>query len=164
MEQWLLNPATWVAGIPVVLLLGVITFEVGMAWTIGSLPRNKALDLKPEHWRKMRKIWLVLGLFWPIAIGSALLLVLGPLKVQVLTLLTLGGGVAVGVIALRRRGRWRRHLEEGRCVACGYDLRGLVSHRDECPECGTRQPVMAVITRKPSVERSPSRPSVPASS
>lgn len=37
-------------------------------------------------------------------------------------------------VAVRGRRRARRRAAAGRCVSCGYDLRGLSSGR--CPECG----------------------------
>ena len=41
--------------------------------------------------------------------------------------------LALPVSALRRRLRDRRWIREGRCRACGYDLRAT---RGRCPECG----------------------------
>jgi hypothetical protein len=42
---------------------------------------------------------------------------------------------ARGVLRRRRRGRWAR---EGRCIKCGYDLRGSAGR---CPECGEKRAV-----------------------
>jgi hypothetical protein len=48
-------------------------------------------------------------------------------------------GLLIGCGSLYAWGRWKRHARrrrrsQGRCAACGYDLRGNVSGR--CPECG----------------------------
>lgn len=52
--------------------------------------------------------------------------------------LTLMGGVAAcalgPVVLLAPMGRRRRRMREGRCEACGYDLRGAPG--ELCPECG----------------------------
>ncbi|MFG0285672.1 MAG: hypothetical protein ACF8R7_14735 [Phycisphaerales bacterium JB039] len=52
--------------------------------------------------------------------------------------LTIMGGVALCALGpfvlLAPAGRRRRRLREGRCEACGYDMRGAAA--DRCPECG----------------------------
>ncbi|MEM1208137.1 MAG: hypothetical protein AAF586_08980 [Planctomycetota bacterium] len=140
MIEWLLQPTTLIAAIPVVLVMALITFEVGMALTIGSLPRNKSIELTPEHWRKMRRAWLVVGLAWPVLIGGTLVLIVAPHEARLATLALIALGIGWGLWAVYRRGRWRKHLAEGKCAACGYDLRGTIEHRDHCPECGRTVP------------------------
>jgi hypothetical protein len=136
--DWLLQPTTWVAAIPIVLVMALVTFEVGMALTIGSMPRNKSVELTPEHWRRMRRAWLILGLAWPVVIGVALVMLFGPDEARLVTAVLLAVAIGWGLRRMARRGRWRSHLAEDRCVGCGYDLRGTLAHRDDCPECGRR--------------------------
>ncbi|MEM0914416.1 MAG: hypothetical protein AAGK09_07375 [Planctomycetota bacterium] len=134
--DWLLQPTTLIAAIPIVLVMAVITFEVGMALTIWSLPRKRGAPLTPEHWRRLRRTWLMLLLAWPVLIGGGLVVIVAPPAARYATLALAGMAIVWGLVAMYRRGRWRRHLAEGKCVGCGYDLRGTAEHRDECPECG----------------------------
>jgi len=52
----------------------------------------------------------------------------------------LGVTLALPLSAARRRLRERRWMREGRCRACGYDLRATPGG---CPECGAAVPVTA---------------------
>lgn len=44
-------------------------------------------------------------------------------------------GLGLHAMRARRERRRRKRFFAGRCVDCGYDLRGL---RGQCPECGRR--------------------------
>ena len=57
--------------------------------------------------------------------------------------------VALYLCACYDRRRFRSRQDEGRCVACGYNLRGNISGR--CPECGRP------IDRRTEGERAPER-------
>jgi len=67
-------------------------------------------------------------------------------SVALLTALSLGGMVVAGLLFTLpvERTSWReaqrqRRLREGRCVYCGYMLRGLAyGARARCPECGRK--------------------------
>ncbi len=44
---------------------------------------------------------------------------------------------APAFVLWRSHGRAARRVRQGRCVACGYDRRGLSSPSAACPECGS---------------------------
>jgi hypothetical protein len=43
---------------------------------------------------------------------------------------------AIPAVGTFRAWRWTARLRDGRCLKCGYDLRGR-SGSDRCPECGS---------------------------
>ncbi len=59
--------------------------------------------------------------WWPLVSGAAL---------------ALGPSVLIATIAVPLV-RQRLRAKRGRCLACGYDLRGNLEHG--CPECGWRR-------------------------
>ena len=56
-----------------------------------------------------------------------------PVAVAGLLVLPIGWPVALGCWGYRRQRVLRRRRAEGRCLACGYDLRATPAR---CPECG----------------------------
>src|SRR5690242_578672 len=62
---------------------------------------------------------------WPVAVGGLLVL-------------PIGWAVGLGWWGYRRQRVLVRRRAEGRCLACGYDLRATPGR---CPECGTHAEV-----------------------
>ncbi len=81
-------------------------------------------------WRITRRDWAMLVLLnilnGLIVIGSLVLLLIGALLLGAPLVIAVSGAAYGLVIA---------PYFSARCLACGYDLTGLVS--DRCPECGT---------------------------
>ena len=106
--------------------------QVGIGYT-RRLPRDVAeMAVRPEigsapDWR-----WSRLGLVLERDQGSIARgwVAIVPYWVVLLAVATLAFGKRLLWTPIVRRRRRRR----GRCVACGYDLRGST---DRCPECGT---------------------------
>ena len=121
--------------VPLALGVLVVTFEVGMALTIGNLPRHRGNELTAEQKARIKRVWIGVGLFWPM-IGLLVVLHLF-LPMVLLPGVWLGLAIAAGfgVRRIMRQGRSVRRVKEGRCESCGYDLRGS-THCEDCPECG----------------------------
>ena len=77
------------------------------------MPPGRSLYISSEATGRYRNSWLI----FPFWLSSGLLLTL----------------MAIPIVRGPLR-RWHR-VRNGRCIECGYDLRGLRS--DRCPECGT---------------------------
>ena len=81
---------------------------------INPLPSHRSLLIRSDTNGPFRRTWLIFPLWLSTCVLVTLMsipLVRGPLR------------------------RWHRRWK-GRCLECGYDLRGLRSRR--CPECGMR--------------------------
>jgi len=101
--------------------------------------------VKQPIWHRVPVFAIALTL-WPIALITAI--VGNALGSTILIAVSLGCMVLAGAVFLiprqndeQREDESRRRLREGRCVFCGYMLRGLdYGARSRCPECGKKQP------------------------
>ena len=80
----------------------------------------------------------VVGVAFAIGLAIVLRSVFGLSNATALALLFAPLAILFAV-AMREEREFDRRRQEGRCVACGYDLRGSPSAR-RCPECGKRPP------------------------
>lgn len=126
---------TWLALVPIALLLLLVTVEVGIGLTIGNMPRNRMTAWTDGHRQRIRRVWIGVAAFWPsVGLATAVSL-LAPWPIVI----AFWGGVGLlivwGLAAVTRRGRAVRYVHAGRCGGCGYDLRGT-QDAVQCPECG----------------------------
>ena len=131
-----LSPTGWlIALVPVALALLVLTLEVGMALTIGNMPADKTRELTAGDRARIKRVWIGVGLFWPIVgVVVGLHLALPTVLIPGVWLVLLAFG-ARWVRGVAKKGQSVNRTRRGLCHRCGYDLRGSV-HRADCPECG----------------------------
>jgi hypothetical protein len=115
--------------------------------------RRKAIEtiergMLPRSIKGVAQFLFAVALFLALPFGVSYLVTyalppLGPWNQRIMWIMTLAGYTVIVYLAIRRdmpkalRGQL---LEAGVsvCVACGYDLRGLPTRVERCPECGKK--------------------------
>ncbi|MFI4859290.1 MAG: hypothetical protein ACIAXF_01275 [Phycisphaerales bacterium JB063] len=141
------NELIWIA-LPIVLILsGVVSFEIAAALTISTLPRSRAQQQwTPHERRRVTRLFLSVFLVWPTFAGSLLAYVYLPTVAAVVVWVLSAGLLLFVLYTLVRATGHRRRVQAGHCVGCLYDLRGSLDS-DHCPECG------AALANHPAIRR-----------
>ncbi|XAM01686.1 hypothetical protein OT109_09855 [Phycisphaeraceae bacterium D3-23] len=131
-----MNDLLWVAAPVLMILSGVVSFEIAAALTISTLPRSRAQQQwTPYERRRVTRLFFSVFLVWPTFVGALLAYLYLPtgwaVVVWVLAVALLAW---IGYTLIRASGHQRR-VREGHCVGCLYDLRGSIDQK-HCPECG----------------------------
>ncbi|MEM9415514.1 MAG: hypothetical protein AAGA29_08570 [Planctomycetota bacterium] len=137
----------WVAGPILLILSGVVSFEIAAALTISTLPRSRAQQRwTPHESRRVARLFCSIFIIWPASAGAVLAYIFLPTPWAIASWALAFALLSWVAYTLFRANRNRRRVLEGHCVGCLYDLRGSLD-RDHCPECGTD------LTHHPAIRR-----------